>query len=601
MRTALASHQSFFHTNYLFAPFGADLTLHTHTALPALVGATLLRRLTALAALNITVIAGLALNGFCMYLLAWRCTHNRGGAFVAGVIFGGSPYFAAHLNGHFNLTMGWTIPLFAMLVIEALNGSVVYSAIAGVVLGTTAYIDDYYVVYEAVLMLLLGIIAVTAWSVEWRAHPPYRRYVWVALVSIAAIDVAGLTSIVATGGYTIRIGSAKILMNSTFNGLEIFWVLALALVWVTVRPRIRVRRQTNSSARSTMRAVATVVAVSLVVMLPLVWRAIGLFTSGEYVTQQYEWRSAPVGVDIGSVMLGNPFNGFLGGAVRTTYKRFGIDVIESGAWLGIMPLVLAGLTLRRRRTDATVRTWTAVGAFFFVWALGSHLHAFGWNTAMVLPQTLVRFLPIVSNARIPGRAMVVVYLALAMLAATAVADLRERSRHGAILVLLLATAVMADFESAPFQTVAVTCEPTFWALRARSNPGAVAVLPLGLGDGFGDIAPLDRKVLACQPVYQRPVTGGFLARLPPSVVAEYKNDPLLAAWLRLSGARREVVPDAPLPDRQSATKQLHADGIAYLMLNKRTIGQALREYVLGTLPIRQIADDDTYTLFAVQE
>ena len=34
MRTALSSELDFFHTTHLFALAGADITLHTHTALP---------------------------------------------------------------------------------------------------------------------------------------------------------------------------------------------------------------------------------------------------------------------------------------------------------------------------------------------------------------------------------------------------------------------------------------------------------------------------------------------------------------------------------------------------------------------------------------
>ena len=40
MRTALTSGTNFFYSYYLFAPVGIDLTLSTHTALPALIGAT---------------------------------------------------------------------------------------------------------------------------------------------------------------------------------------------------------------------------------------------------------------------------------------------------------------------------------------------------------------------------------------------------------------------------------------------------------------------------------------------------------------------------------------------------------------------------------
>jgi len=42
MRTALATGTDFFYSKYQFAPVGIDLTLYTHTALPALAGATVL-------------------------------------------------------------------------------------------------------------------------------------------------------------------------------------------------------------------------------------------------------------------------------------------------------------------------------------------------------------------------------------------------------------------------------------------------------------------------------------------------------------------------------------------------------------------------------
>src|SRR5690242_3988535 len=104
MRQARATGADFFRTPYLFAPVGADLTLHTHTALPAFVGATLLGRLSIAAALNITTLASLALNGFCGYLLCWRLLRSHSAAILGGIVFATSPYIAAHLNGHFNLT-----------------------------------------------------------------------------------------------------------------------------------------------------------------------------------------------------------------------------------------------------------------------------------------------------------------------------------------------------------------------------------------------------------------------------------------------------------------------------------------------------------------
>jgi len=75
-------------------------------------------------------------------------------------------------------------------------------------------------------------------------------------------------------------------------------------------------------------------------------------------------------------------------------------VIESGAWLGIVPLGLAVYAVRRRWSDPAVRQWTIVGAVFFVWALGSLVHAAGRNTAMIAPEFLLRYGPLAAN--LPG-------------------------------------------------------------------------------------------------------------------------------------------------------------------------------------------------------
>ena len=72
------STERFFATPYLFAPLGVDLTLHTHTALNAFVGATALAGTSPLTALNLTILASLILNAVCAYALAWRITRDSG-------------------------------------------------------------------------------------------------------------------------------------------------------------------------------------------------------------------------------------------------------------------------------------------------------------------------------------------------------------------------------------------------------------------------------------------------------------------------------------------------------------------------------------------
>ncbi len=253
MRTALASGADFFQTPYLFAPLGADIALHTHTALPAFLGATILAGVPLVAAHNVLVLASLALNGFCAYLVAWKAPRVSGAALVCGIVFGASPYVAAHLNGHFNLTAAWTIPLF-VLALQASGvgptassveraasrsmslgssrgpGAALRLALApGIVLGMTAYVDYYYVVYQLALAVVAWAWTAYAWSWGVRGSTPASRRWAYFFAALAAIDVVLLMAIGATGGFRVELGSLTISARSAFNPLQALWIL-LALV-----------------------------------------------------------------------------------------------------------------------------------------------------------------------------------------------------------------------------------------------------------------------------------------------------------------------------------------------------------------------------------
>src|SRR5215475_299722 len=110
MREALASPtRHFFNTDAIFAPLNVSLALHTHTALPAFVSATVLSRMSPPAAQNILLIASLALNGFFAYVLTGLVTRSRWPAAAAGALFVVSPTVTARLMGHYNLVLAWTL------------------------------------------------------------------------------------------------------------------------------------------------------------------------------------------------------------------------------------------------------------------------------------------------------------------------------------------------------------------------------------------------------------------------------------------------------------------------------------------------------------
>src|SRR5687768_6300851 len=153
MRKALSAPElDFFQSRFLFSPFGVDLINHPHTALQGFISAVALRGLSVIQAENLYIIVSVFLNAACAYALAFDIVRERRAAMFAGVAFGGSPYIAAHLLGHFDLLTAWVIPLFALCLRRSLKTGGVGAAIgAGLCVAIAAYAAYYHVVYLAVV------------------------------------------------------------------------------------------------------------------------------------------------------------------------------------------------------------------------------------------------------------------------------------------------------------------------------------------------------------------------------------------------------------------------------------------------------------------
>ena len=602
VRTALAGGLDVFQTSFMFAPGGAPLTLHTLTPLPAFVAATVLAKLPVVVAMNVMILVSLFLNGFCAYLLAWRVTGDRGAAVIGGLTFGGSSYLAGHLLGHFNLTSAWTVPLFAIAALEAVQGSKAWAFAAGLVLAATAYTDYYYLILEGALGAVIIATAMGDWSVTWRGRgSTARTRVTRVVAALTALTAVIILAILTTGGIAFEVWDQTISIRGLFNPLQIFWLLAAAWLWLRLRPRLTLSRPDR---RTPLLPIIAIVLVTMAVgAAPVIGHAVGLITSGDYVTQTYFWRSAPAGIDLATIEIGPPFHGLVGGWVRGLYDRLGINAIECSGWTGIIPLMLATAALTGYRDARSVRQWTAIGLIFFVWALGPHLMVLGRNTGMILPAAFLRYVPIVNNARIPGRAMVVVTLALAMLAAAGAMRWRPASGRRALLFAGLALCVVVESLPAPFPVTRLAAPRLYETLRDRPEAGAVCELPLAVRDGFGGRGEMSEAVFYYQTIHARPIVGGYLSRLPESVMAYYASDPLLNGLLDLSESADATEGDQSLTlaDASVAAERFRTNGIAFVVLDRAAAPARLTEYVETVLPLELIATEGQRTLYLVRK
>jgi hypothetical protein len=277
---------------------------------------------------------------------------------------------------------------------------------------------------------------------------------------------------------------------------------------------------------------------------------------------------------------------------RSVYGFATINPIESTAWIGIGALAVLA-ALRKEwisRPDARIWTWTAVA--FCLWALGPHLTVFGVKTGLLLPEVLLRYVPIVANARIPGRAMVMVYLSLAVLVATALAS----HRAGRAALVLLGSLVVADFFWAPIPLHALD-RPLVYEQLATMPDGAVLDLPFGVRDGFGEIGALADRALYYQTIHGKPIAGGFAARLPESVKGQIQSSGFVRTLLRLSGG--ETVGDTEFAEGRDESRQLFvARSIRYVVVDQHTASPALRSFV-ATLPLRLVSSQGGRELYIV--
>ncbi len=586
------SGQSVFFSPLLFHPFGANLALHTNTLLPAILVSPVANPVLAQ---NVLIVAHLVLNFVAAYALAWHQTRHQIASIVAAVIFGWSPFISGHLPGHFNLIAAWTLPVCALAALKGCErpGSS-RGAFLGLALACTAYIDYYYFIYGLILAALL---CVSDALVLERFERTAARWERIGTVLAAGVTVAALATafwILIGGGGDFRIAGVRVSAHSAANPLAAAWLMVLVWGAARVLRSCRVRIDVAAlRARVTMAAAAAI--TTAVLLSPLLMHALALWRSGDYATQHYFWRSAPAGVDLATFVFGNPYSLFYGSAVSPVYRGLRVDLVEHVAWFGPAVIALTAIAVRRSRAASR---WILPAIVFAIWALGPYVEAAGRATTLWLPAIVIRWIPIVSNARIPARAIVVVYLASAILSAHGTAWLLGRSRRGAIAAIGLIALLVLDY--APRRPALYQVErPAVYAqLPNDGTPGAVCELPLGFRDGFGETGVFDPRILTYQTIHQRPMLGGFLARLPRWVGERYNAMPVTGALLRLSAGGSLAV-EHPDADRERAAAALTSAGIKYIVVNHRTAPPDLVTYVRRVLPLRVIARDDERAIYIV--
>ena len=387
-------------------------------------------------------------------------------------------------------------------------------------------------------------------------------------------------------------------LHDTRNMKTTLWALLLAAGLARWRVRGDIAPQPGAAkATALIGPVAVAVSVYGLLLIPLVTAVWRLATSGDYVAVHIHWLSSAAGVDAATFLLGHPLHTWWWRPVQHIYSAFGIGMIENSGWIGIVPLGLLATAAYRVRDGWRTSPWTAIGCAALLWSLGPFLTIAGYDTGLILPQAILRYVPVLSNARMPGRAFVLVELAVAMACAASVIHLKLRSG----VVLGIAGLVLLDSVTLPISLDEVRLPRTVEQTLGDNGrlSGAVLELPIGVGDGSGEIGKLDFRMLSSQMWHGRPLVGGFAGRVPDRIKNAYLNDPVFGPLFRLSSGeiRDASAVDWPL----DASARLLTIGIRFLVINRDIAPPALVAAALTHINMRPLAADGPRELYILEE
>ena len=400
-----------------------------------------------------------------------------------------------------------------------------------------------------------------------------------------------IAGIIVRGGGRFEWMGIHISMTRLYTPVLLFTVLVAARMWVSVRQRIQWRFPAFPPAR----VVFVSVIVCVGVLSPVLTAMGSRFGERQWMTPSVMWRSSAPGLDLLALFVPNPlhpwFGGFFAPGLSTMSNGF-VENVGSIPWVLIATLLLAAGHARARLP----RYWIAFSAFFALLALGPFIRVAGVLTYIPTPWALVRYLPIVSAARMPTRILVLVMFGLAVLLAYALRDLRTRVPHARLVTIAIGALLIFEILPAPRTLHTAAIPSIFDTVAADPRPIKVMTLPFGLRDGLSSIGNTTAAAQFYQTRHEKQIIGGYISRLPRQDVADYRR-------MRVTRALIDLSEGQPLPDEQRANaierahQLLRAWNLGYVVVDRDRASEELIQFAKEAFDLTFVASDGRYQLY----
>jgi hypothetical protein len=567
------------------------LVLHNYTTFANLLAFPLLPLVGVVASFNLLSLASLVLTAYAMYFFAKARTGDAVAGWIAGLLFGFSPFMMARLTEHFSLVLAAPLPVFAWLILRiAQQPSFWRACAAGAVVAWAFLCDPYYAVY---CLITVGFMTVHSILVFNQKPAAVRRVWWPALLDLAIVCVAGLVvGIVLRGGGQVELWGVRVSVTHLYTPVLVLTVLLLGRLWLILQPRVAwVIPPLRPYAWTAFLAVT----VCAVLLGPVLYAVGSPFGESRWISPPVPWRSSAPGVDALAYLIPNPYNPWIGGPgtplLRSLPNGF-VENVASIPWVALIAIVVIAAALRFRPAGGMA----AFTAFWTLLALGPFVRVAGETTFVPTPWSILRYLPVVGAARMPTRMTVMVMFGVAVLLALAIQHLRSFSRRGTAIACGIGVLLFLELLPAPRVLHSAEVPLVYRAVASDRRPLRLVTLPFGLRDGLSSRGNFSAAYQYFQTVHEKPLVGGYVSRLPQGGLARYRRNRVMRVLMRLSEGR-EVEPPLMRMALDEAPEVLHSLHIGWIVVDSRRAAPELREFARRAFHLTPVFADGGYELY----
>ncbi len=393
----------------------------------------------------------------------------------------------------------------------------------------------------------------------------------------------------------LSVGALTISMRSLYTPMLVLTALFVTRVLIVMR--FRITWVPPVAPRRLMSAALPLVGVTAVLMAPLLYAMTVRAVEGQMVAAPVLWRSSAPGVDLATLVLPNPNHPLAPDSLVNWVSRQPGRYEENVVSIPWVALVVIGVAWRAAR-QAPSPFWLTIAFGAASLVVGPFLRLAGIETFVPTPWALLRYVPIIGEARMPARFGVIVIMAVAMVFAAALAALAARAPQRRRLLLACVGLVLA-FELLPAPRTLYSARiPTVYDTIARDpRPVRVLDLPFGIRDGLSSLGDFSAASLFYQTRHGKPILGGYVSRASPATQEFHLGHPYVRALLEMS-AGRSLDEERRAAAEGSATGFLEETQLGYVVIDQGRVSPDFRAFAIETLSLAPVERDGPLHLYS---